>query len=181
VDLLLEAIASIKSEYPEILKEWIVDIVGWDHEGFLKKLQYIVAKYRLDDVVIFHGGLFGEDKRRMYANADAYILPSHSEGMPMTVLEAWAYKLPVIITPYCNLPEVYEYNAAIQIDNTISSIKNGLLQLFTMTDKGRCQIGLNGRQLVENQFVWDVSAKKMKHLYEWVMYNKEKPEFVYTI
>jgi poly(glycerol-phosphate) alpha-glucosyltransferase len=181
LDLLLEAIASIKQEYPAILKEWIIDIVGWDHEGFLKKLQHIVLKYQLNDTVIFHGGLFGEDKHRMYANADAYILPSHSEGMPMTVLEAWSHRLPVIITPYCNLPEGFKHNAAIRIDNTIPSVKSGLLQLFSMTNKERQQMGLNGRQLVEDQFVWDVAAKKMKQLYEWVLYNREKPEFVYLL
>ncbi|MDR0606255.1 MAG: glycosyltransferase [Bacteroidales bacterium] len=179
VDLLLEAVAAIKNEYPEFLKEWTIDIVGWDHEGFFKTLQKIVFKYQLEQLVTFHGGLFGEDKQRMYANADAYILPSHSEGMPMTVLEAWSYKLPVIMTPYCNLPEGFKHNAAIRIDNTVSSVKDGLLQLFTMTDKERIQTGLNGCQLVKNQFVWDVSAKKMKQLYEWVMYNKEKPNFVF--
>ena len=33
------------------------------------------------------------------------ILPSFSEGLPMAVLEAWAYGLPVLMTDHCNLPE----------------------------------------------------------------------------
>ena len=45
--------------------------------------------------------MFGEDKIKMYANADAYILPSHGEGLPMTILEAWSWKLPVVMTPHC--------------------------------------------------------------------------------
>jgi poly(glycerol-phosphate) alpha-glucosyltransferase len=179
VDLLLEAIASIKSEYPELVKEWIIDIVGWDHKGFLKTAQSIVSKCKLEQLVIFHGGLFGNDKQRMYANANAYILPSHSEGMPMTVLEAWSYRLPVVMTPYCNLPEGFKYHAAIQIDNTIPSVKKGLLKLFNMTNKECIQMGLNGRQLVEKQFIWDVSAAKMVSLYEWILNNGEKPDFVY--
>jgi poly(glycerol-phosphate) alpha-glucosyltransferase len=179
VDLLLEAIASVKNEYPELLKDWIIDIVGWDHEGFLKILQKIVFKYQLEQLVTFHGGLFGDDKQRMYANANGYILPSHSEGMPMTVLEAWSHRLPVLMTSYCNLPEGFEQQAAIKIENTIQSVKKGLLHLFSMTDKERFQMGINGRQLVEKQFVWNVSAEKMKRLYEWVLYKKEKPEFLY--
>jgi poly(glycerol-phosphate) alpha-glucosyltransferase len=180
VDLLLEAIASMKSEYPEILKDWLIDIVGWDHEGFLKYLLNLVSKYQLEQLITFHGGLFGNDKQCMYATADAYILPTHSEGMPMTVLEAWSYRLPVVMTPYCNIPEGFEHHAAIRIDNTIPSVKNGLLKLFSMTNKERMQIGLNGRQLVEKHFNWDVSAEKMKRLYEWILYKREKPEFVYT-
>jgi poly(glycerol-phosphate) alpha-glucosyltransferase len=179
IDLLLEAVASVKMEYPDILKEWVIDIVGWDHEGFLKILRNLVSKYQLEQLVTLHGGLFGNDRQRMYANADAYILPSHSEGMPMTVLEAWSYCLPVVMTPYCNLPEGFKYNAAIQIDNTVTSVKKGLLKLFNMTNEERMQIGRNGYQLVEKQFVWDVSAEKMKRLYEWMYYKGEMPEFVY--
>ncbi|MDR2408800.1 MAG: glycosyltransferase [Bacteroidales bacterium] len=179
IDLLLEAVASIKMEYPDILEEWVIDIVGWDHEGFLKSLRNLVSRYQLEQLVTFHGGLFGNDKKRMYANANAYILPTHSEGMPMTVLEAWSYCLPVVMTPYCNIPEGFKYNAAIQIDNTVVSVKKGLLQLFNMTDEERMQIGRNGRRLVEKQFIWDVSAEKMRRLYEWIHYKGEMPEFVY--
>ena len=95
IDILLQAIATLKKENPNIFNNWIIDIVGWDHENCQTKLEHIVHSNNLKEIVIFHGGLFGEDKIKMYANADAYILPSHGEGLPMTILEAWSWKLPV--------------------------------------------------------------------------------------
>jgi poly(glycerol-phosphate) alpha-glucosyltransferase len=179
LDLLLEAFAAIKMEKPEIIKDWIVDIVGWDHEGFLRKLQQIVQKHQLEKHIVFHGGVFGKDKERMYATSDAYILPSHGEGLPMTVLEAWAYRLPVVMTPFCNLPEGFEHEAAIRINDNIPSIKEGLMQLCTMTDEERIRMGIRGYQLAAQEFTWNASAEKMKQLYQWILEEGEKPEFVY--
>ncbi|MDR3129619.1 MAG: glycosyltransferase [Tannerellaceae bacterium] len=179
IDILITAIALINLEYPELLKEWIVDIVGWGSDRYLKKLRLIVEKYQLQEIIIFHGGLFDEEKRQIYSRADAYILASRGEGLPMTVLEAWSYSLPVIMTPYCNIPEGFETKSAIQVDNTVTSVKEGILQLFNMSDEARITMGKNGRRLVEEQFTWEVSAQKMLRLYDWLLNGGEKPEFVY--
>ncbi|MFG3120877.1 glycosyltransferase family 4 protein [Streptomyces sp. NPDC048201] len=48
--------------------------------------------------VEFSGGLHGEDLVKAYADADAFVLPSDREGMPLVVLEAMAAGLPVIAT-----------------------------------------------------------------------------------
>jgi poly(glycerol-phosphate) alpha-glucosyltransferase len=178
-DILLTAIGLINLEYPELLKEWIVDIVGWGSEKYLKKLRLIVEKYQLQKIILFHGGLFDEEKRKMYSRADAYILPSHGEGLPMTVLEAWSYSLPVIMTPYCHIPEGFATKSAIQVDNTVASVREGILQLFNMPEEARINMGKNGRRLVEEQFTWEVAAQKMLRLYDWLLKGGEKPEFVY--
>ncbi|WP_133910585.1 glycosyltransferase family 4 protein [Streptomyces sp. NBC_00582] len=50
------------------------------------------------DNVEFSGGLLGEDLVKAYADADAFVLPSDKEGMPLVVLEAMAAGLPVVAT-----------------------------------------------------------------------------------
>lgn len=180
VDILLKAVTELKNEHPESLNKWHIDLVGWDHENCKAELEKIVNEGQLKDFVTFHGGLFGEDKLRMYATSDAYILPSHGEGLPMTVLEAWSWHLPVIMTPYCNIPEGFDAGAAIKVDNNISSVKNGLMTLFAMDDEQRKDIGNKGFGLVSEKFTWDASAKKMIQLYTWLLGKSEKPNFVYT-
>ena len=179
VDMLLRALAEIKRQRPALLDGWQTDLVGWDHENCRAELERIVKDNGMEDMVVFHGGLFGEDKQRMYACADGYILPSHGEGLPMTVLEAWAWKKPVIITPGCHLPEGYDTGAAIRIEDNVASIKEGLARFIAMTDDERIRMGQNGYELVCRDFTWDASARKMIELYEWLTGKGDKPDFVY--
>lgn len=179
VDMLLKAMAQIKEEKPDLLGNWHVDLVGWDHENCRTELERIVHEGHLESRVTFYGGLFGDDKLRMYATSDAYILPSHGEGLPMTILEAWSWKLPVIMTPKCNIPEGFEANAAIRIEDTVESVKQGLMKLLSMNIEQRKKIGINGYQLVKEKFTWDASANKMIQLYTWLLGNTAKPSFVF--
>lgn len=179
IDYLLYAISQIKNQSPKLLTKWQIDIVGWDDEGFKSKLEDIVNKNNLQDTVVFHGELFGEAKDSIYATADAYILPSHGEGLPMTVLEAWSWKLPVIMTSKCNIPEGFEANAAIKVEDTLLSIKEGIIKLLKMSEEERQIMGQNGYQLVKEKFTWDKSAEKMLQLYKWLLYNTDKPDFIY--
>ena len=80
--------------------------------------------------VLFLGPQFGGEKAACYRNCDAFILPSFSEGLPMVVLEAWAYGKPVLMTPECNLPEGFAANAAIRMEPSAESIALGLRELF---------------------------------------------------
>lgn len=179
VDLLLYAIAAIKKENSNLLDNWQIDLVGWDHENCQKELEKIVSENKLEDKVIFHGGLFGKEKQQMYANANGYILPSHGEGLPMTVLEAWSWKLPVLMTPECHIPEGYAADAAIKINDNTESVKEGLILFFQMSEEKRKAIGENGYNLVAKNFTWDASAKKMIQVYDWLLGKAPKPDFIY--
>ncbi len=83
------------------------------------------------------------------------------------------------MTPQCNIPEGFEANAAIRIEDNVSSIKQGLQTLFNMSDEERISMGNRGYKLVSKNFTWDASAQKMIMLYKWLTNQGEKPDFVY--
>lgn len=161
-------------------KEWVLAIAGWSQTGHLSELEAMVNDLSLVDSVIFLGPQFDDDKAASYLNADAFILPSYSEGLPMVILEAWAYGLPVLMTPQCNIPEGFLNGAAIQIQPESLSIQQGLRDFFLLTDGERLTIGQRGKKLVEDQFTWDRVAEDMHSVYKWILGGGQPPSCVIT-
>jgi len=128
--------------------------------------------------VLFTGPVFGEAKDALLRQADAFVLPSFSEGLPMAVLEAWAHRLPVLMTDHCNLPEGLKAGAAIRIGTDTGSIAEGIRALTTLGDSGRLAMGEAGRALVEKQFTWESVATQMKEVYAWMLGEGERPGVV---
>ena len=60
--------------------------------------------------ISFLGIRTGDDKWNEFAAADVFLLPSHSEDMPIAILEAMACGLPIIATSVGSIPEVVEDN-----------------------------------------------------------------------
>jgi poly(glycerol-phosphate) alpha-glucosyltransferase len=141
-----------------------------DIQGGLRPENGSSQRLTFSDVdVVFFGSAFGEEKEVLLRSAEAFILPSFSEGLPMSVLEAWAYALPVLMTPECNLPEGFASGAALEIRSGEGSFQNGMRTLIEMTDQERAAMGLRGRRLVEEKFTWSKVAAQMRRLYEEVL------------
>lgn len=58
----------------------------------------LVQKHVLSDYVEFPGWIKGDEKLRSIAKSHVFVLPSYSEGMPMSIIEAKYYSLPTIAT-----------------------------------------------------------------------------------
>ena len=155
-------------------REWQLVIAGWDDGGYEQGLRNQVNELGAGDSIKFAGPKFGNEKEALLRSADAFILPSLSEGLPMSILEAWSYGLPVMMTDFCNIPEGFHHAAALRIEPNAASIAHGLAQLRTMSNTDLGAMGAKGRELVERQFTWDKIARDMKAVYEWCL-GGEKP------
>jgi poly(glycerol-phosphate) alpha-glucosyltransferase len=154
-------------------KSWVLAIAGWDQGGYETELKQIAAGAS----VVFLGPRFGTEKNECYRTCDAFILPSLSEGLPMTVLEAWAFAKPVLMTSECNLPEGFAAEAAVRIGSSSDEIAAGLQQLAEMSDNDRAAMGLRGRDLTSKNFSWPRIGEQMRAIYEWVL-GAEMPNTV---
>lgn len=163
---LIEAINIVRHQSPELLNEWTVKIAGWDQNNHISVLKDLVAKFGLNKIIKFVGPVYGKEKENLIMASQAFVLTSFSEGMPMSVLEAWAYKLPVIMTDGCNLPDAFLMNAAIRVETEPESIAQGLVRLFRMTPQERKIVGENGYRLVSEKYQWDKIAEDTLALFE---------------
>jgi glycosyltransferase involved in cell wall biosynthesis len=154
---------------------WHLVIAGWDDGGYLPALRARVEALGLGRSIVFIGARHGRDKEAAFAHADAFILPSFSEGLPMAVLEAWSYRLPVLMSEACNLPEGFSTGAALSIDPWLGSVVEGLRTLFTLSNAQRHAIGQRGRALVEERFTWPSVAHQMREVYGWVLEGGPPP------
>lgn len=175
---LLQAFAMTERDHAKQPDGWYVAIAGWDQEGHRAELESCAGAFGITHRVRFIGPQFGADKDATLNAADAFVLPSMSEGLPIAVLEAWASGLPALITPQCNLPEGEAAGAAIPIVVGAEGVATGLRRLFALSDDERRQIGARGRALVADRFTWDSVAERMVAVYAWMLGRAPAPSTV---
>lgn len=96
---LIRAFAMIAEKYPD----WKLKIAG---NGEVEHAKKVASELGISHQIEFLGWINGNAKDEAFRHASIYCLPSHSEGFPMGVLDAWAYHLPVVSTPVGGLPDV---------------------------------------------------------------------------
>ncbi len=157
---------------------WRLKLAGWDQNNHRAELEQFADQLQIRSSTTFLGPQFDADKERCLAAASAFVLPSKSEGLPVSILEAWSWQIPVLMTHECNLPEGIEARAAITMDPESDSIAAALRRLFSLTDAEREAMGMNGRNLVEERFQWQRIGETMTAVYDWIFGSGPRPDCV---
>jgi poly(glycerol-phosphate) alpha-glucosyltransferase len=162
-------------------KNWHLVVAGWDQGNYQQTLECAIRERKLSDRIHLIGPLFGHEKERALRHAHAFVSPSLSEGLPMAVLEAWSYQLPVLKTDACNLPEGFEALAAARLSLDPSEMAHDLRNFLNKDMTELQQMGRNGRQLVESQFSWSSVARAILAVYDWLVNGAERPSTIRTL
>lgn len=144
---------------------WHLVVAGWSQDGYQSVLEEKLRAYKLYHRVHFVGPTFGVKKVSALVNADFFVLPSFSEGLPMTVLEAWAHALPVLLTPQCNLPEGPAAFAAWEANPEPADLAKRLEEILKMSPHALTKTGKAGLKLVDQQFTWSNVAARLEQVY----------------
>lgn len=165
LDLLIPAIARVRTEYPDAL----LAIVGPDNEGYGEKVRTWVRERNLENCVRFVEHLDGEAVREAYVDADVFVLPSYTENFGMTVAESLACGTPVVISDQVNIhQEVAASGAGLVTRCDVAEIAEAIGAL--LKDGWRRQaMGEAGRALVKRKWTWDVVAGQLTREYEKIL------------
>lgn len=158
-------------EVTQLIPEATLTIVG---KGPLKKdLKSFVNTLKLNSNVNFVGELKKKDLVKAYKQSWIFILPSLYEGQPLTLLEAWAAKLPVIVsaTGDCTYL-VKEASNGLLLKDPGDYKKLAQLVIKLLRSKNLERMGENGYNLVRRKFSWDISAQHTRNIYEKLTQTK---------
>jgi glycosyltransferase involved in cell wall biosynthesis len=174
LDLLAEAFSQVAPDQPALH----LLIAGKD-DGALTAFLDRAEALGLSRRVTYVGHVSGEQARSVWAAADAFVLPSYSEGFSMAILEALACSLPCLITTACHFPELASAQGAIVVEPVADCVTRGLRDLLDRSPQERRQLGRNGRNLVQGSYTWDQQAQRLAAVYHWVVGGGTPPECVY--
>ena len=176
LDLLIESWIANRRSSPETH----LVIAGPDSVGTQARLEASIREHGLQESVTFTGMLRGEEKWSALCAAECFVLPSRSEGLSVSVLEAMGVGLPVIVTEACNMPEVERCQAGWQIDANSVALTEALQRLFANTPEQNRLIGSRGAELIRERYNWPLVARQMAELYAWVQGGPEPHGFELT-
>lgn len=103
---LLECLAQLKARRPDL--SWKLNIIGRNQENNLEKYNKFLSDNNLQDCITFIGP--SNDISYFLAKSHLHIHPSHTEGLPNSIIEAMSSGLACIGTNVGGVPELIEHN-----------------------------------------------------------------------
>lgn len=98
---LIEVVRKLKANN---IKNVRIKVAG---KGELERfLVECIEKEKLGQYIQYSGWISGNKKKGFYRNADIFVLPSYKEGMPISILEAMSFRLPILSTKIAGIPDV---------------------------------------------------------------------------
>jgi glycosyltransferase involved in cell wall biosynthesis len=173
LDHLLRAWHQVQPDH----RDWHLMVAGPDC-GLEREARALTARLGMADRVTFTGGLDGWAKRQALAAASLFVLPSRSEGFSIAVLEAMAARIPVIVTPGCNFPDIARCGAGTEVVAHADDTARGLRRMMESSAAERAEMGRVGRSLVQQKYTWDVVARQMLEVYAWLGHQAARPPTV---
>lgn len=152
VDLLLEAFERIS----HIDANLHLVIAGPGEYEFVSELQRLADRLNIAKKITWTGMLSGSMKWGAFATTELFILPSHSENFGISVVEALACNIPVLITNKVNIwREINSFNAGIICDDTVDGVTEGLKNWLGLSNEEKKQLQINAGVCFSNNFDLD--------------------------
>ncbi len=109
--------------------------------------------------------VYGEEKIKRFKQADLFVLPSLSEGLPLVLLEAMAAKLPIIATDVGDCRRLIEEAACgvVVKPGNVKELSSAILKMIK--DKNLMKVGENGYKFVRKNYSWEKVASTYQKNY----------------
>lgn len=147
-------------------------LAGAGSDADEKNIKQLIEDKGVRENTVFPGWVRGEEKDRLLREADVFFLPSYNEGMPMSVLDAMGYGLPIVSTNVGGIPKiVHDGENGICCDaGSIDILSEGIVTLLNNKEK-REKAERESILIVKNGYSLEAHLKSIQSVYE-NLYNK---------
>jgi glycosyltransferase involved in cell wall biosynthesis len=156
LEILINAINKIDKE---LLADKEFHIIG-DGE-LMDILVDKVKNYDLREFVKLRGKMSGDELIKEYKSSHLFVLPSLTEGQPLTLLEAFASRLPVIVTDVGDNKFFVKNDSGLLIllPGDVNSFAEAITKMLSIPKSELSKMGKFNYDLVKTNFTWQVMAR----------------------
>ena len=165
IEFLLEAVAVLK----ERLQGYTIYIAGEGDAAYIDQLKTKAQSSGIGQLVKFCGGVYGDEKWRLFRQADVFVLPTYSENFGIVVAEALACGTPVVTTKGTPWEELQTYRCGWWTEIGTQPLVDALNEFLSLNESELEVMGKNGCRLVEEKYSAKKMAEDMVRLYGKVL------------
>lgn len=168
---LMEAIRYLKKSRKVNNIKFVIAGTGTEEE----ELRKICTKYELDKYIKFVGWISGQEKADLYKECQMAVLPSYNEGLPISILEAISYGMPVVATDVGDISSAVlnEVNGYLIEPGNVIRMADEIYKISSskeLYDK----LSKESRQLAESKFSDREYFLKLAKLYQKLVDDKNE-------
>lgn len=158
--------------------DWRLVIAGPDEGGYRAAMERIASDLGIADDLAFVGPVYGATKTKLLADADLFVLPSHSENFGVVIAEALAAGIPVITTtgtPWSMLPT---RGAGWWVPPDGTFLAAALREAISLPPRVLHEMGERGRTLASDRCDWSAIATTSRNAYRWLLRGGSAPSAI---
>lgn len=169
LDLLIKACSKVKVK---LLEENVtISLYGPYENNNGNDINALIRNNDVRDIVFDYPAVFGKEKANILLNSDIVVLTSRFEGLPGTILEAWAYGCPTLLTVGSNMAdEAEKYNCGWKAQNDIKDISEKLLEICSNRQDIK-EKSVAARTYVADKYNWTSIARCYFDEYEKLIHG----------
>lgn len=170
VDIAIRAFSEIVRERDDVFL-----VIAGPDDGMRAKAEALILELGIAERSLFTGMITGDEKRMVLGGSDIFVLPSQSENFGISVVEAAASGIPVVISDRVNIwREFHAAGAGVVATPTVTNFAKHLRAL--LDDRSAAiEMGRRGSELAR-QLSWDALVPQYEAMYAAAERDKLLPE-----
>ncbi len=175
VERLIYALSHLRDE----ISDMELKIIGSDDQKYEQFLKEECRRYGVSGKVTFTGFLKGQEKDDAICSCSVFVFPSDFENWGNVVPDVLSRGVPAVTTIGMPWKILEDYDCGWWISNSQKAIDATLRTANALGADKLSEMGMRGRELINERYSVKGVGKMQKELYSWLLYGGDKPDFVY--